>query len=105
MKKTYLFLTIVLLAVFSNVLLSQNIEFKKANFKDKKEEFGDSFISIEHLILALAVDPRCCSELIQKAGAGANEIKLAINNIRGTQKVVDQNPERTYIKKDFQKTS
>ncbi|MFL0768719.1 MAG: ATP-dependent chaperone ClpB [Prochlorococcus sp.] len=61
-----------------------------------KQGFDDSFISIEHLLLALAEDSRCGRELLDRAGADTGKLKDAISAVRGNQKVTDQNPEGTY---------
>lgn len=64
--------------------------------EQQKQSFGDSFISIEHLLLALADDKRCGKQLLDQAGADAGKLKVAIDAIRGNQKVTDQNPEGAY---------
>ncbi|MEI6359333.1 MAG: ATP-dependent chaperone ClpB [Synechococcus sp. ELA619] len=61
-----------------------------------KGEFGDSFIAIEHVLLALAADGRCGRQLLSQAGGDAKTLKAAIEAVRGSQKVTDQNPEGTY---------
>ena len=61
-----------------------------------KQSYGDSFISIEHLLLALADDGRCGRQLLSQAGTDTSRLKTAINAVRGSQKVTDQNPEGTY---------
>ncbi len=61
-----------------------------------KDEFGDSFIAIEHLLLALAADGRCGRQLLSQAGGDVKTLKVAIEAVRGSQKVTDQNPEGTY---------
>lgn len=61
-----------------------------------KQSYGDSFISIEHLLLALADDGRCGRQLFSQAGTDSSRLKTAINAVRGSQKVTDQNPEGTY---------
>jgi ATP-dependent Clp protease ATP-binding subunit ClpB len=61
-----------------------------------KQSYGDGFISIEHLLLALADDGRCGRQLLSQAGTDASRLKTAINAVRGSQKVTDQNPEGTY---------
>ncbi|WP_411867207.1 ATP-dependent chaperone ClpB [Vulcanococcus limneticus] len=61
-----------------------------------KTDFGDSYISIEHLLLALAGDERCGRQLLSQAGVDAQKLKTAIEAVRGSQKVTDQNPEGTY---------
>jgi ATP-dependent Clp protease ATP-binding subunit ClpB len=58
--------------------------------------FGDSYISVEHLILALASDDRCGRQLLSQAGISINSLREAITAVRGNQTVSDQNPEGTY---------
>jgi ATP-dependent Clp protease ATP-binding subunit ClpB len=61
-----------------------------------KQSFGDSYISIEHLLLALAIDDRCGKQLLSQVGTTTGKLKDAVAAIRGSQKVTDQNPEGTY---------
>ncbi|MCT4364571.1 MAG: ATP-dependent chaperone ClpB [Synechococcaceae cyanobacterium MAG-AL1] len=71
-----------------NALLDQAEVFKK--------EFTDSFLSIEHLLLALAGDGRCGRQLLSQCGIDAAKLREAIDAVRGSQTVTDQNPEGTY---------
>lgn len=61
-----------------------------------KKELEDSFISIEHLLLALGIDERCGKQLLQAANLNENKLRDAIKAIRGNQRVTHQNPEGTY---------
>ena len=61
-----------------------------------RQSYGDSYIAIEHLLLALAVDDRCGKQLLSQAGTQAAKLREAVQAIRGSQKVTDQNPEGTY---------
>ena len=61
-----------------------------------KQGYGDSYISIEHLLLALAEDSRCGQRLLSQVGVDAKALKTAIDAVRGSQTVTDQNPEATY---------
>jgi ATP-dependent Clp protease ATP-binding subunit ClpB len=61
-----------------------------------KGAYGDSYIAIEHLLLALAIDDRCGKQLLSQAGTNADKLKDAVQAIRGSQHVSDQNPEGTY---------
>ncbi len=63
---------------------------------NEKKIFGDSFLSIEHLLIALSKDQRCFCTLLKEAGADTSKIKLAVKEIRGNQTVVSQSPENTY---------
>ncbi len=61
-----------------------------------KENFGDLFISVEHLLFALSEDTRCGNQLIKQSGGDSIKIDSAIHEIKGDRKVVDQNPEAKY---------
>ena len=61
-----------------------------------KTSYGDSFIAIEHLLLALAIDDRCGKQLLSQSGVTTDQLKDAVQAIRGSQTVNDQNPEGTY---------
>ena len=64
--------------------------------EDERKSFGDGYISIEHLMLALASDDRCGRQLFSQAGIKINQLREAITAVRGNQTVNDQNPEGTY---------
>ena len=61
-----------------------------------RDGFSDSYIAIEHLLLALADDERCGRQLLSQAGVDTSKLKEAIKAVRGNQTVTDQNPEGTY---------
>ncbi|MGL5873934.1 MAG: ATP-dependent chaperone ClpB [Xenococcaceae cyanobacterium] len=61
-----------------------------------RQEFADEYISIEHLILAYAKDDRLGKSLFQEFGLNENKLKEVIKQVRGSQKVTDQNPEGKY---------
>jgi ATP-dependent Clp protease ATP-binding subunit ClpB len=61
-----------------------------------RKEFEDEFISIEHLLLAYARDDRFGKGLFQEFKLNEAKLKDIIKQIRGNQKVTDQNPEGKY---------
>tara|TARA_Y100001968_G_scaffold187355_1_gene171741 strand:- start:6749 stop:9337 length:2589 start_codon:yes stop_codon:yes gene_type:complete len=71
-----------------NIALSKSEEYKKS--------FKDSYISSEHLLLSLADDSRCGKKLFEKENLNKSDLISAINEVRGNQTVVDQNPEGKY---------
>ena len=79
-----------------NVYLGKGLNTLLDQANSLKQSFGDSFIAIEHLLLALAIDDRCGKQLLSQAGTSADKLKDAVQAIRGTQTVTDQNPEGTY---------
>ncbi|MFN9071091.1 MAG: ATP-dependent chaperone ClpB [Cyanobacteriota bacterium] len=61
-----------------------------------KKSFDDSYIAIEHLLLALAIDDRCGKQLLSQCGCNVEKLKQAVVDVRGSQKETDQNTEGTY---------
>ncbi|CAM9557357.1 unnamed protein product, partial [Discosporangium mesarthrocarpum] len=60
-------------------------------------EFGDSFVSIEHLFLALArEDTRFTKRALENQAMTADKLLDAVKEIRGSQKVTSKNPEASY---------
>jgi len=57
---------------------------------EEARSFGDEYVSSEHLLLALASDPRV------DAGAARDQLAAAVSEVRGPHRVTDQNPEDKY---------
>jgi len=60
------------------------------------EHLTDDYVSIEHLLLAVLAVGGTASELLKKYGVTADKLLVAMREIRGTQRVTDQNPEEKY---------
>lgn len=67
---------------------------------DKAEEwrkkYADEFISVEHILLGLPQDSRFGQGLLREFNIDEAKLKTTIDQIRGNQKVTDQNPEGKY---------
>ncbi len=61
-----------------------------------RKDFEDEYISIEHLLLAYAKDDRIGKNLFQEFGLTEKKLKEIVKQVRGSQKVTDQNPEGKY---------
>jgi ATP-dependent Clp protease ATP-binding subunit ClpB len=61
-----------------------------------KQEYKDEFISIEHLVLACGQDERLGKKLFSEFNVNEELLRKTIKQIRGSQKVTDQNPEGKY---------
>src|SRR2546423_14565294 len=59
--------------------------------EDEARGLSDEYVSTEHLLLALASDPK-----IDIGGATREQLLDAVNGIRGPHRVTDQNPEDKY---------
>ncbi len=56
----------------------------------------DEYVSTEHLLLAMAEDDGAAGRLLKEAGAKRDSILAALKEIRGSERVTDQNPEGKY---------
>ena len=79
-----------------SVFLGRSLNATLDRAEKQRDSFGDSYIAIEHLLLALAKDDRCGRQLLAQAGVDSSKLKEAITAVRGNQAVTDQNPEATY---------
>ncbi|HEY2585798.1 MAG TPA: ATP-dependent chaperone ClpB [Tepidisphaeraceae bacterium] len=68
-------------------------------FNDAQKEadrLKDEYVSTEHLVLALAKVKSEAQEILRDAGAKHDAILAALKDVRGGQRVTDQNPEQKY---------
>lgn len=64
---------------------------------DHAEVLKDEYVSVEHLLIAIAEEQHGASARLLKAqGATKDKLLLAVKELRGGQRVVDQNPEEKY---------
>ena len=57
---------------------------------------NDDFVSVEHLLLAMAADTGGVGRLFRDAGLTREKLLGALREVRGNQRVTTQNPEGTY---------
>jgi ATP-dependent Clp protease ATP-binding subunit ClpB len=80
----------------NSIYLGRNLDTLLDRAEVVRKEFKDDFISIEHLVLAYAQDERLGKKLFSEFKLDENRLKTTITQIRGSQKVTDQNPEGKY---------
>jgi ATP-dependent Clp protease ATP-binding subunit ClpB len=80
----------------SDVYLSSavNSAFQKA--QSYLKEFKDEFVSVEHLLLGVLAAGDKTASALKDFGANEKDLKKAIVELRGDNKVTDQNAEATY---------
>lgn len=76
------------LSTTSNNVFNKSLQLMK--------EFGDEFVSIEHLFLALLQVSDKVSSMLKDAGLNDKDVKSAIKELRGNSKVSDANAENSY---------
>ncbi len=60
------------------------------------EKYGDSYVSVEHLLIALLADKGDAGRILADFGISATGVERAVQEIRGGQKVDSENPEAGY---------
>jgi len=80
----------------SGSMLGRDLEALIERARGHKKEYGDSFISVEHLVLGFVQDKRFGQQLFRDFQLSAKSLNAAIQAIRGSQKVTDQDPEGKY---------
>src|SRR5688500_67077 len=72
-----------------------NQVFDKAD--DEAKKLGDAYVSTEHLLVALADTKGTESRtILSEANLGADDLREALEAVRGSHRVTDQNPENQY---------
>lgn len=79
-----------------SIYLGQSLDQLLDRAENYRRDFGDDYISVEHLLLALGKDDRCGKALWQEMGLTEKQLKTIIQQVRGSQKVTDKNPEGKY---------
>ncbi|KAK4783474.1 hypothetical protein SAY86_007848 [Trapa natans] len=71
-------------------MLGRDLEALINRAREYKKEYGDSFVSIEHLILGYSQDQRFGRQLFRDFQVSQQTLKSAVEAIRGRQSVIDQ---------------
>ncbi|CAG7891689.1 unnamed protein product [Brassica rapa] len=77
-------------------MLGRDLEGLFERARKYKKDLGDSYVSVEHLVLAFAQDKRFGKQLFKDFQISEKSLKTAIESIRGKQSVIDQDPEGKY---------
>ena len=64
--------------------------------QNQADSMGDEYLSVEHLFIALASVASDAKQILQLNSITAEQIKDALKEVRGGEKVTDQNPEDKY---------
>jgi len=62
----------------------------------ERAALGDSYVSIEHILIALAASDGPVGDLLRRTGITKDAILGALGDVRGSRRVTSQNPEETY---------
>jgi ATP-dependent Clp protease ATP-binding subunit ClpB len=84
--------------VTGNVQLSASARLGRVLQQAQKEaqSLGDEYVSTEHLLLAMTEDQGYTGQALKRLGATHERVLNALKEVRGNQRVTDQNPEGKY---------
>ncbi len=80
----------------SSVYLGRSVDTLLDRADKYRQEYGDEFISIEHLLLAYPQDDRFGKKFFTEFKLEESKLKTIVSQIRGSQTVNDRNPEGKY---------
>jgi ATP-dependent Clp protease ATP-binding subunit ClpB len=80
----------------SQVTVSPALTRLLASAEDESKALNDEFVSVEHLLLAMAADGSGVGKLFREAGITREKLLGSLRDVRGNQRVTTQNPEGTY---------
>jgi len=80
----------------SQTYLSGELNQVFTHAEKEMKQFQDEYISLEHLLLAIIEKGTKSTKVIKKHNINRNDIINALKEIRGNQRVTDQNPEVKY---------
>jgi ATP-dependent Clp protease ATP-binding subunit ClpB len=76
--------------------LSQEVLDVLHQAEKEADQLQDDYISLEHLLLALMSKGKEAAKILKNAGLKTDKLLLALKELRGNQRVTDQNPEAKY---------
>ncbi|KAM7492883.1 hypothetical protein LguiB_027492 [Lonicera macranthoides] len=80
----------------SGPMVGSHLQSLLENARKHKKEMKDDFVSVEHLVLAFPSDKRFGERLLRNLQLSEKALKDAVQAVRGSQRVTDQNPEGKY---------
>lgn len=79
-----------------DIYLSSNANEALQKAQSYLKEFKDEFVAVEHILLGLLAVNDATSKLLKDQGVNEKDLKKAITELRGDNRVTDQNAEATY---------
>ncbi|MDW7679904.1 MAG: Clp protease N-terminal domain-containing protein, partial [bacterium] len=80
-----------------NLYISQHVQNVFNSALKEMRQLKDEFVSTEHLLLAILAEKASpVAQMLQQQGLTKDSVYQVLKDIRGTQRVVDQNPEDKY---------
>ncbi len=80
----------------TQLYLGHSLDMMLDRAESVRQSWQDSYISVEHLLLALGDDERIGRRLFRGVNVDTKQLEATIKAVRGNQKVTDQTPESRY---------
>jgi ATP-dependent Clp protease ATP-binding subunit ClpB len=80
----------------SSLYLSNDLRAVMAEAEEQQKKLKDEYLSVEHLLLAMLAKSDEVKPLLKNAGITTANVNRAMEAVRGSQKVMDQDPEGKY---------
>src|SRR5258708_2784676 len=78
------------------VYVTQRLTKTVTQAENEAKRLKDDFTSVEHVLLALTDDSGATGKLFREFGVSRERLMRALQEVRGSQRVTNQNPEATY---------
>ena len=79
------------------IYIDRTLESALAEAEAIASSMKDEYVSVEHIMLGIMEDPSdSMKKILRKCGLDNHALKMAVKDIRGNQRVTNDNPEETY---------
>src|SRR5579862_7593703 len=78
------------------VYLTPRLQTLFAKADDEAKRMKDEYVSVEHILLAMTDEKGAVGRLFKEFGATRDRLMQALQDVRGNQRITNQNPEATY---------
>src|SRR5579863_4226754 len=80
----------------AQVTLSPELARIMSSAENEAKALQDDYVSVEHVLLAMAQSPGAAGRLLRDAGLTKDKLLQALRDVRGNQRVTTKDPEGTY---------
>ncbi|KAJ0678379.1 putative Clp, repeat (R) domain, Clp domain superfamily protein [Helianthus annuus] len=87
----------------AGLMLGLDLESLMQRARDYNKEYGNSFVSVEHLVLGFVQDNRFGKPLFKEFQISLKTLNSAIESIRGRQTIIDQGIYSLFMLRDHVK--
>ncbi|MBR2314574.1 MAG: AAA family ATPase, partial [Akkermansia sp.] len=64
--------------------------------EQQRKSMGDDYLSVEHFVLGVFEEDATLSPILEKCGLSKDKYLAALKDVRGNQRITDQDPEQKY---------